>query len=494
MTDTKAPEGRRGLDQSLIGGLAVSGAARLAVQLLGWTSTLVVARLLNREDYGLVGMGIAYLGLIQLISEFGLGTAVIQEAGMGEEVRASIGGISVAAGVFLCLLSAALATPIARFFGEPAVRNVIIAQSTTFIIAGFRVLPSALLTRELRFHQLAAIDTAEAVVLAATTLVLAILGLRYWALVGGMIVSATVATVWTAAARPHRLAWPRQFAPILGSLRFGWNVMLSRVAWYAYSNADFVVVGRVLGAAALGAYTFGWQIASIPVDKVTAVLNRVALPVFASVQSEPASIRRYLLGLIEGLAAITFPVSIGMAIVAPEFVLVALGEHWRAAIVPLRLLALYAGIRSLVALFPMVLIAIGEARHTMLVGVWSALVLPVLFYFGSHWGTTGVALVWVLGYPLIGIPFLVLHTTRHVGVPLRDLLRAVAPATGGTLFMAVLLAVLRRVVIPGWPIGARLAVEIVVGAAAYTIYVAAIHGERLRAFRDLWRSLRSVRA
>ena len=103
----------------------------------------------------------------------------------------------------------------------------------------------------------------------------------------------------------------------------------------------------MLGKAALGAYSFGWTMANVPIEKVTSMVVRVTPSVLAAAQDDHPALRRYLLRITEAIAVITFPASVGLALVAEPFVLAALGDAWRAAILPLQLLAIYSGVRSI---------------------------------------------------------------------------------------------------------------------------------------------------
>lgn len=458
-------------------------------QLLRWSSTLIIARLLTPTDYGLVGMAMIYLGLVQLVNEFGLSSAIVQRP-LDEDQLARLGGVSAILGGILFLASAAASHVIALLFAEPRVQLVLLALSSTFLIRGLQVLPRGLLTRELKFRALAGVDAAEAATLTLATLGLALLGYGYWSLVWSSVLSALVGTLCALRLRPHRVAWPGTVSTLRDSLRFGGHVVLSRLAWYAYSNADFAVVGRVLGTAALGAYSFGWSIASIPVERVSATVGRVVLGVFSSLQRDYAAIRRYLLALTEGIALLTFPAAVGLSLVAHDFVLVVLGAKWSAAVVPLQLLSLYAAVRSIDALFPQILLATGHSRENMRFSLIAVAVLPVLFYLGSHWGTTGVALAWIVGFPLVMLPTNFRFTLRLLGVPARDFLLALWPAFSGTLVMAAAVFALRAAVSGTLPPGRRLAMEIAVGASTYAALMWFAHGRRVRAFAAFVRSTR----
>src|SRR5207245_4847666 len=122
----------------------------------------------------------------------------------------------------------------------------------------------------------------------------------------------------------------------------------------------------------------------------TGLVTQVTPAVFAAVQQDHAALRRYLLRITEGLALITFPASLGLALVAPDFVLLTLGEKWHGAVAPLQLLALSAGFRAVTPLLPQVLNAVGKSRLSMQYGVLCAVVLPAGFYVtGQRRGSVG---------------------------------------------------------------------------------------------------------
>jgi len=267
--------------------------------------------------------------------------------------------------------------------------------------------------------------------------------------------------------------------------------VVSRIAWYLYSNADFAVVGRVLGKAPLGGYTFGWQISSIPIERVTALIMGVTGPVFSAVQQDKLALQRYLLNLTEGLAFITFPVAAGLAIVADVFVLTLLGDRWVAAIAPLRFLALSAMLRSVTPLLPQIIVSTGHAKRNMQFTIAATLIMPALFYAGSRWGTAGVALAWVFGYPLFVLPMFLRQVLRVTGLTLGGYLRALSPAAGTTALMAAAVLAVRVVGPAAWPVGIHLLVQVLTGAATYALVVYWGHRTRVEGFLGMVRTIRS---
>ena len=489
MAGTTGPSAREASDRTLVRGIAWTGAARGVTQVLSWASTLVVVRLLTPADYGLVGMATLYLGLIRLVSEFGLGSAVLVLRDLTKSQIEQLNSFSLLFGLGGFALAGIAAIPFGAFLHAPALPAVIVASSTVSIISSLRSVPSALMQRDQLFKHLSSIDMARATVGVITVVVLALLGFGYWSLVWNEVLSAAAATGLTIWFRRTGFRWP-QLSALRSAMRFSGQVLVSRIAWYSYSNSDFLVAGRILGQAALGAYSLAWTLTNLPIDKVTTLVMTVASTFFSKAREDYAEVRRYLLVLTEGLAAIAFPVSLGLALTADDFVHVVLGDKWAGAVGPLRLLALYASLRSISPLVALALTMTGRVRHTMLNSIWSAIVLPPSFWIGSHWGPTGIAAAWAVVFP-----FLTIHLYRplftEIGLAARDYLRALLPALAGCIALGT--AVLGvRIVAGDWlPRSARLATEVSVGIIAYSLLWATLFRPRVVAFRAVIRRARN---
>ncbi len=489
-SDHPGAHDRRAVDRALLHGVAWTGGLKWATQLLSWAATLVVARILSPSDYGLFGLATLYSGLIQLINEFGLGAAVVRRRDLSEPQIAAVGGVSLALGALLWGLSALVAPLVAAFFHAPDLRWVIVAMGITFVTTGVRVIPKSLLARDLQFRRVASIDAVEAVTTTATVLVLAIAGFRYWALVIGTIVGGMASTIVALAWRRHRITWPKAWIEVAGAVEFGSHIVVSRICWYLYSNADFAVVGKRLGTATLGAYNLGWTLASIPVDRVAGLVAQVTPAVFSAVQTKPAELRRYLVRISEGLAFITFPLSVGLALVADQFVVVLLGDKWWPAIGPLALLACYAGVRSVTAPFPHILQAVGQSGRAMRYNLLGLAVLPPLFLIGSHWGAVGVAGAWIIGYPIITAPML-RAVLRAIELPFGQYLDALRPPLVGTLLMGAAVVAVRSAMPERAPTAVQLVVAVATGALTYGLVMFTGYRARIDALRGVLRELRS---
>jgi O-antigen/teichoic acid export membrane protein len=478
LPDTRQAANPNKLDSALVRGVAWTAAVKWATQAITWGTTVIVARLLAPSDYGLVGMAAIYINLFTLLSEFGIGTAVVTLQDLSEAQIAELNSVALLFGVLGAGVSGAAAVPLGRFFHAPNLPLIVALLSVGFIFSGARTVPYALLQREMQFKRIAVIEGWQSLIQGLLTLLLAFLGFGYWALVWGIFSFSVSATLMTLIYRRHGFGIPR-WEPLKAALRYSRHVMVGRLSWAGYNDSDFIVAGRVLGQASLGAYTLAWTLAHTPLEKLTTLVNRVTPAVFAKVQNQPDELRRYLKNITGVMALIIFPVTLGMALVSREFIALVLGVQWMAAVLPLEILAVHAVLRSNVILITPLLNVIGEERLVMWNSLIALSVLPLSFYIGSHWGTSGIATVWVLIYPLLQIPIFA-RVFRGVGLPTLQYFGALWPAVSGCVVMTAGVLIFRTAIGDTLPPAGRLVGEIVAGAAGYCVVLLWWHRNYLR--------------
>jgi len=315
----------KNLDRSLARAVAWNAAARWISQILSWVSTIVVARLLTPYDYGIIGMAGLYLNLAMYVSQAGISEAIIALRDLTRRQIAELNTLALLLGMGLAGLSCALAIPIARFFSAAPLARVLMVSSIIYIFNAFQVVPRALLQKEFRFKLIAAIETVRTFAQIAAIIIFAWLNFKYWSLVIGYIVASAAVAILTLCWKRHEFSLP-QMNQLGRELKFSRQVILSRVTWYAYENADFAVAGRVLGGVELGNYTVAWNISSAPLEKIANLVTGVTPAYFSAVQTDKSELRRYLLRLTEILSFVTVPASIGLALVADYVVPALLGQ------------------------------------------------------------------------------------------------------------------------------------------------------------------------
>lgn len=456
---------RAALDRSLVRGVAWTGAIKWITQIAAWLSTLAVARLLSPEDYGLVGMAAVYLGLLTMLSEAGLGTTIIAVRDLRGSRLGQMHTLAAIVGVTGFLVSCIVAGPLARFFNAPLLRGVVIALSANFVIMSLRTIPQASLQRQLRFGRVALIDGVNSLVTASTAVILAMAGLRYWALVAAALTGSVFATIVALTSQPVRFERPKP-NELQDALRVSRDIIVSSLAWYVFQNADFFVAGKVLGAAALGAYTFAWNIAYSIVEKVTGLVTGVTSSIFSAAKHDAALLTRYLTHITGALALALLPATAGLALVA-EDLLVIVGDKWRPAIVPMQLLVLYAGIRSLTPILSQALTITGDTRYTMKRSIVAAIILPIGFAVGARWGINGIATAWIVCHaPVVMFPLL-RRVATHLGIGPSAYLPVLRPALVSTLIMVLAVVAVTFAMPSGVPRLAVLITKVATGGVFY---------------------------
>jgi teichuronic acid exporter len=482
-------EATRKFDHSLAGNLAWTAITNWSSQLITWASFLIVARLLSPADFGIVGMAVILMAYLSRLGQLGIPAIVVTLRDLTDDKLAQLNSVGLALGAAGFGLSCALAYPMAVFFRTPRLASVVVVTCLALLGVGLRGVPVGLLQKDMRFRWLSMVDASCDILSAAVTLLLALRGFAYWALVLGNVAAFVVRTVIIVRARPYRFAFPRP-SSIRKELLFGSHVLVSGLALSSYEKLDNVTAGRVLGSTALGFYGMAWNLANVPLEKVTTLVTTVLPSYLAAVQADPAALRRYIRTLTEGISLATFPLTVGLGLVARELVPLALGRKWEPAVPALMVLSIYAAFRSVAALVSKVLNAVGNARFVMWNQLAALIILPAAFYVGSHWGISGIAWGWVAAYPLVAFP-LYWKTFKTVEMKVGEYIRSVRPALDGTLVMVLSVGCLKWLLPLSEPRAVRLILEVMTGAVAYTVTVLLVHRERALVFWGLAKRFRA---
>jgi O-antigen/teichoic acid export membrane protein len=473
----------RELDRSLVRGIAWTGGTKWTGQAVGWAATLVVAHILNPRDYGIYSVATLYLGLLTLLAEFGIGTAILVIRNLSHEEIAEINTLALSLGALGFAISCAAARSLAAFFHQPALVRVVVSLAAGFAFSSLQSVPLAILQRGLKFKRLGVFDLLRSLTVASVSIVLAWNGFAYWTLVLASLTGTVLFTVLIFTASPVGLRLPSKqtLSKVAG---FNSALIMSRLAWYGYSNADFLVAGRMFGSDVLGVYTMAWTLATMPLEKLHGVLGSVTTAQFSAVQNDHAQLRRYLLGLTGSISLIIFPLLAGLAVTAPNAVAVVLGAKWTPSVPSLQVLAIYGCLRCAMPLLPSLLVAMGDVRYTMWISIASAALFPLGFFVaGRHYGIVGIAFAWVLLYPL-NAASLLLRVRKKVGLRLADYVREMRePAIACMTMMAAVLAVY---LVPALRshIRIELTVQVLTGVLVYVGVMYTIGKRRLRSLSN----------
>ena len=409
MNSSAASSGMIGKIRSAV--LWRSGSQILA-QLVAWSSTFLVIRLLGPQDYGLFAMTQVVLVLLNTMNGYGLASALIREEEVSEQRRRQILGMLILLNGGLALLQILLAPVVADYFAQPMVADVMRVQALLYLITPFLALPHAMLSRQMDFRRPAQIRMLAALAGAATALVCAFSGFGVWTLVfAPMALFLTEAVGMTMAARaPVRPSFDFKGAGRIAS--FGGLMTAAQFFWFVQSQSDVIIAGRVLGVAELGVYTTALFLAQLFATKFVPPVNEVAYAAYARMQGKQADAS---LATIRLIMLVACPFYIGMAVVAEPLVTVFLGEQWAGVSAPLPVLALAMLLLTLQILFAPATNAAGYPRVALRVSICGSIIMPLAFLAAAPWGLSGFAWAWV------GATAVLLAITLHLSIPILGL-------------------------------------------------------------------------
>ena len=441
-----------------LSGLGWSSLTVLIKALLTFLVLAVLSRLLTPNDFGLVGIAWILIELATRFGQTGIGHALIQRHELtdrhleiGFTLSTVLGG-AVAGSIWL------FAPRFGHLFDEPTVSSLLRVLSVTFVIGGVGVVPEHLLRRNLRFKQLMVADLLSySVGYGLTAMVLAFQGFGAWALVWGEIMRVLIRTVTTSLYSPPRPRLRLGAREVTDLISHGAGYSLTQVFDFIVRTGGYFVVGRWLGATALGYYTRADRLASLPFQYLGGNLFEVVFPAMAQRQQQMDLVRVAYLHGVEMLALAVLPVSALVLLCAPEIVAVVLGGQWDETVPVLRILALGIPFQTIGILNVATIRASGAvAKET-----WrqAAHALFVIFgaWLGSHWGLTGVAVA-LVGTQVVACLLMTQAALSILGLDPRRLLRCCLPAlwSSGCTALALWLATGQ---FQGWALSAGVAIS-----------------------------------
>lgn len=416
--------------------------ARLVGQLVAWAITLVVIRILNPSDYGLMTIAEMMMGFAALFQEMGLYSAMVQKRDLTERQIEQSFGLLIIANIAIYAVVFMFAPLFASFFDDPRLTNIVRVLGIQFPLAAVGVVQDAMLSRSMNFKRKSLVNVAVIIGGGFTTLAFALAGAGVWALVYGALAGSVI--------RPIGLAWAAQHwcqpkfsrAGMTDMIRFGGFVTASRLIWYVYSQADVFIIGKLLGKEILGYYSIALQLASLPMQKTSSLLSQVGLAAYASVQQDIGVVRSHFCKAVRILSFISFPVFWGISSIAPDLIAVVLGNRWLPAVVPLQLLSLMMPLRMVSHSGTGALEAIGKPQIGTSNVLVALLIMPPAFFVGAYYGgLAGVCVAWLVAYPVVRVIQL-RSALPPIGMTIGQYFLAMGgPALGGlVMYLAVIAA------------------------------------------------------
>jgi O-antigen/teichoic acid export membrane protein len=459
--------------------LATSGAK--IVTLIGLT---LLARLLAPREFGLLAFALAYIVYVDTIADLGTGTALIYWPDRRNEAAQVTFLINVGAGLFWCALTFVLAPFIADFFNAQNGTDIVRALSLTFFVKYLGNTHDALTRKDLRFKAAAIPELAMAVVKMAVALLLAWRGFGAWSLVWAHLAGLVAWTGLLWVITPWRPSWtfPRDlFRPMLA---YGRGIIFVNVLSAFQYQTDLVMISRWHGMTALGLYQLAGKIPEATVAMIYRVAGRVLLPTFSRAWASGTNPNETYLSAARYVAAITLPVSCGLALLAKPFVLLFFGEKWIAAAPIVSALTVLAGIRALASHPGDVLKATGRVGLLARIGFFRVAFIVAAILVAVRWSPLAVAIALVV-VDSVALLVAFVATSRAIGVPMTAVGRAYAPSVVASAGMSAMLVAWLQWGPDLTPI-AGVAVAVLLGAITYLLLLRVTDPRILREARSMF--------
>jgi O-antigen/teichoic acid export membrane protein len=428
---------------------------------------IVLARLLFPEDYGLAAMVLVFAGIVPVFSDLALGAALVQRRDLTESDRSTVFWTTAGIGAAFTLLGVGLSWPVAAFYGEEAVQPLLAALSLTFVVTALGTTQRALLTREMDFKSLELRLMAASLLAGVLGIALAAAGYGAWAIIGQQLAAAAASTALLWAFSSWRPAFAFSLASLRGMIGFSGNVFGTRLLFYFNRSSDNILVGRFLGTAPLGAYNLAYNVMLAPLSRLGWPIAEVLFPAFSRMQNEPARMASAWIRVNRIVGALTVPTTLGLVVVAPEFVTAVLGSRWQAAEPVIRLLAWVGLLQSLGTLNSAVLQARDRTGTLLRYAVVALVASVTAFAVGLEWGIVGVAAGYAISSTFVE-PYYAWLTARALETPVTGLARALRGVFEAALAMAACVLAVKLLLLPeSMNVAWRLLVLVVAGVALY---------------------------
>jgi PST family polysaccharide transporter len=369
-------------------------------------STVVLARLVSPGDFGLVSMVTAFSLLLMSFGANGFTEAVIQQENLNHWQISTLFWINLGISMVLAMSFMAFAPIIARFYGEPRLRQIAIVMSFTIVFMALSNQHTALMKRNMQFVLASANDLSAAIIGVVIAIVLALQGWGYWAVAARQVTVTLVTVVGSWILCRWRPGLPRLRTGIRPMLKYAMQVYGNYAVTYVERHLDKVLVGRFHGPQSLGNYDRAYHLFGMPINQLSAPLTNVALSTLSKLRNDRERFVRYYLNAISILAFIGMLVSAVLTLIGRDLILVLLGSQWTKAGVIFSALGPSIGIALIYITQGWLHLSLGRADRWLRWSIVSLATTGTSFVIGVQFGALGVAIAYTASFYLMFGPAL----------------------------------------------------------------------------------------
>lgn len=381
----------------------------------------ILARILTPHDFGLVGIAVGINALAEALSTTGIHVALLRTDTPERHTYDTAWTMGVIRGGLLMAIVILTAPLVAAFMEAPAAMPVLVVMALVPCIIGFTNIGIIQLRRDLTFGPEYALQAFGEVTGLVIAVPLALWTRSVWAIVAANVAQAIVRVAASYVIHPYRPRLQLERSEARTLLRYGHWVVTSSILTAALGEGLNLCVGRVLGVERLGLFRMARAVATAPILELVGVLGWVTVGAVARITESAARVREGALEMLSMIGLIAAPLSIGLALFAPELVHLALGDRWTPIVPMVRLLAIGAFAESIVNIAGSLFLGIGLARKQTRVGLIQFILTAALIYpMAAQFGTTGVAFT-MLTAALAAATIALYHLRHAAGLRLGEI-------------------------------------------------------------------------
>lgn len=416
---------------------------RFSVKGLGLISTIILARLLMPEDFGLIAMAMTVIAFIDLFQTIGVDMALIQNKNATEEHYHTAWTIKVILGICCGLVVAGAANYTATFFDEPRLENILYVLAGALFLFGFPNIGLVDFQKEMTFKYDFYYQVSTKFVSFLITLTAAFLLRSYWALIIGQLSASIMRIVLSYYLHPFRPKFClTKYRELLG---FSFWILLNGLLRFTNTQSQYIFLGRFAKSDNVGFYKLSEEIATITSAEIIAPINRAAYPGYSKLADQQEKLKNSYLNVFAMISLIAIPSATGIALVAPELVLVLFGSKWADMIPVVQTIALGSVFSALSINSTYIFFALLKQKTvTVIMAVKSAVFISLLLYLTPLNGAIGAAQALLLS-ELLTFPLWHLYVGRLLNMKLSEWLNVLYRPVLSSVLMAFTLIALRQV-------------------------------------------------
>jgi len=477
----------------VVQGAAWMASGEVARQATQFAVSVVLARLVAPEDFGLLAMAAFVTGLLETAAAFGATEALVQKPDASPDDWSSVYWLGLLLSLTVGVFAVTLAPVAAAFYRDPRVIPVPGVVAWVALLRSIGTTQSAWLVKQMRFRTIAQVEWAGVVAGGVVGLAMAWTAWGVWSLVANGLVGIGVSSVLFHLACPWRPRLVVRASSLRATLRFGLGMQGFGIVNYFSRRLDDALIGRYVGPTGLGYYSRAYQFMLYPVQNIAGVVGRVMFPALAEIGDDLQRFRAAYLRAVSTIATVTFPAMLGLLVTAPEVIGVLYGPHWMPVVAILQVLCVVGMLQSVATTVGWIYLARARTDLMLWWGIGAAVVICSGFLVGVQWGVMGVTVAYAVASALLLVPCLAIPY-RLIQLPLSDLVRGVRGTLAGAVVMACVVALVRTALVSG-EVGQALTLagSVASGVVVYLTWLWLTDSRAIGEVRLAWARLAQVR-